>query len=213
MAELGLTLNKTPQVISLDPELLGDVLADIRRVGRATETVEAAESLTGRLQARIDAVTERAAQASHRPKVLQLEWADPLMCGGHWVVEMVERAGGATCFGSKETGSSRLDWEQVVASQPEIIMLMPCGFDLKRAVEDVPLLLKLEGWDVLPAVRNDQVFVIDADAYTSRLGPRLVTGLEIMAEIIHPEIFSGLIPDGGAIRLSDVPAAQDTMTC
>ena len=197
-------LSKEPQVISLDPELLGDVLEDIRRVGRATGKEEAAESLTGRLQARIDAVTERAAQAAHRPKVLQLEWVDPLMCGGHWVVEMVERAGGAACFGSKETGSLRLDWEQVVASQPEIIMLMPCGFDLKRAIEDVPLLLNLEGWDSLPAVRNDRVFIIDADAYTSRLGPRLITGLEIMAEIIHPELFSGMVPDGGMVRLSDV---------
>ena len=203
MAELGLTLNKNPQVISLDPESLGDVLDDIRRVGRATGKDEAAESLTGQLQVRIDAVTERAAQAEYRPKVLQLEWADPLLCGGHWVVEMVERAGGESCFGSKETGSSRLDWNQVIASQPEIIMLMPCGFDLKRALEDVPLLLKLEGWDSIPAVRNDQVFIIDADAYTSRLGPRLVTGLEIMAEIIHPEVFSGMIPDGGAVRLSD----------
>ena len=204
MAELGLTLNKSPQVISLDPELLGDVLEDIRRVGRATGKDTLAESVTGQLQVRIDSVTERAVQAAHRPKVLQLEWADPLLCGGHWVVEMVERAGGESCFGSKETGSSRLDWEQVIASQPDIIMLMPCGFDLKRALEDVPLLLKLEGWDSLPAVRNDQVFILDADAYTSRLGPRLVTGLEIMAEIIHPEVFSGMIPDGGAIRLSDV---------
>ena len=198
-----MTLNKNPQVISLDPESLGDVLDDIRRVGRATGKDEAAESLTGQLQVRIDAVTERAAQAEYRPKVLQLEWADPLLCGGHWVVEMVERAGGESCFGSKETGSSRLDWNQVIASQPEIIMLMPCGFDLKRALEDVPLLLKLEEWDSIPAVRNDQVFIIDADAYTSRLGPRLVTGLEIMAEIIHPEVFSGMIPDGGAVRLSD----------
>jgi len=204
VAELGLTLNKSPQVISLDPELLGDVLEDIRRVGRATGKDALAESVTGQLQVRIDSVTERAVQAAYRPKVLQLEWADPLLCGGHWVVEMVERAGGESCFGSKETGSSRLDWEQVIASQPEIIMLMPCGFDLKRALEDVPLLLKLEGWDSLPAVRNDQVFILDADAYTSRLGPRLVTGLEIMAEIIHPEVFSGMIPDGGAIRLSDV---------
>ena len=194
-------------MISLDPELLGDVLEDIRRVGRATDRLEAAESLTGRLQVRIDAVTERAAQVEHRPKVLQLEWVDPLLCGGHWVVEMVEmveRAGGESCFGSKETGSSRLDWDQVIASQPEIIMLMPCGFDLKRAIEDVPLLLKLEGWDDIPAVRNDQVFIIDADAYTSRLGPRLVTGLEIMAEIIHPEVFSGMIPAGGAVKLSDI---------
>ena len=199
-----MTLNKNPQVISLDPELLGDVLEDIRRVGKATGTDAVAESLTSRLQVRIDSVTEKAARSRHQPKVLQLEWADPLLCGGHWVVEMVERAGGESCFGSKETGSSRLDWGQVIASQPDIILLMPCGFDLKRAIEDVPLLLKLEGWDSIPAVRNDQVFIIDADAYTSRLGPRLVTGLEIMAEIIHPEIFSGMIPDGGAVNISDI---------
>ena len=105
MAELGLTLNKSPQVISLDPELLGDVLEDIRRVGRATGKDALAESVTGQLQVRIDSVTERAAQAAHRPKVLQLEWADPLLCGGHWVVEMVERAGGESCFGTKETRS------------------------------------------------------------------------------------------------------------
>ena len=188
-----MTLKKNPQVISLDPELLGDVLEDIRRVGKATGRDDVAESLTCQLQIRIDSVTERAAQSTHRHKVLQLEWA-----------EMVERAGGESCFGSKETGSSRLDWEKVIASQPEIIMLMPCGFDLKRAIEDVPLLLKLEGWDDIPAVRNDQVFIIDADAYTSRLGPRLVTGLEIMAEIIHPEVFSGMIPGGGAVKLSDM---------
>ncbi len=197
-------LNKNPQVVSLDPQSLGDVLEDIRRVGRATEREQAADSLTARLQARIDAITQSAAQVASRPKVLQLEWVDPLMCGGHWVVEMVERAGGAACFGSKEMGSMRLDWDQVVASQPEIIMLMPCGFDLKRAIADLPLLLDLEGWDSLPAVRNDRVYVIDADAYTSRLGPRLVTGLEIMAEIIHPELFSGLVPGGAVVRLSEL---------
>ena len=82
---------------------------------------------------------------------------------------MVERAGNESCFGSKETGSSRPNWEKAIASQPKIIMLMPCGFDLKRAIEDVPLLLKLEGWNDTPAVRNDQVFIIEADAYTSRL--------------------------------------------
>ena len=204
MAELGLTLSKEPQVLSLDPQYLGDVLEDIRRVGRATGTEETAESLTTQMQVRIDAVVGKVAQTSTRPRVLQLEWADPLMCGGHWVVEMVEMAGGANCFGSKEKGSSRLEWDQVVASQPEIILLMPCGFDLERAVEDVPLLTALDGWDTLPAVQNDRVYVIDAGAYTSRLGPRLVTGLEIMAEVIHPELFAGMIPDGGAVKLGDL---------
>ncbi len=208
MAELGVTLSKEPQVLSLDPQYLSDVLEDIRRVGRATGTAEAAESLTSQLQSRIDAVVEKVAYTSSRPRVLQLEWADPLLCGGHWVVEMVELAGGTNCFGSKEKGSSRLEWAEVVASQPEIILLMPCGFDLKRALEDVPLLTALDGWDSLPAVRNDRVYVIDAGAYTSRLGPRLVTGLEIMAEVIHPEMFAGMIPEGGAVRLGELPGTH-----
>lgn len=210
MAELGVTLSKEPQVLSLDPQSMGDVLEDIRRVGRATGAAEAAESLTAQLQSRIDAVVEKVAGTGSRPRVLQLEWVDPLLCGGHWVVEMVELAGGDNCFGSKEKGSSRLEWAEVVASQPEIILLMPCGFDLKRALEDVPLLTGLDGWDSLPAVRNDRVYVIDAGAYTSRLGPRLVTGLEIMAEVIHPEIFAGMIPEGGAVRLGDLPALANS---
>ena len=133
-----MVLRKEPQVISLDPKYLGDVLDDIRRVGLATGTEDVAHALTGQMQARIDAVVERASRSANRPRVLQLEWADPLMCGGHWVVEMVEMAGGISCFGSKETGALRLDWAQVMSSQPEIIMLMPCGFDLNRAIEDLP---------------------------------------------------------------------------
>jgi iron complex transport system substrate-binding protein len=204
VAELGASLNQEPQVLSLNPQYLSDVLEDIRRVGRATGTDPFAESLTTQLQARIDAVAAKSSRAASRPRVLQLEWADPLMCGGHWVVEMIELAGGTSCFGSKEQGSFRLEWPQVVASQPEIIVLMPCGFDLNRATEDVPLLTHKEGWDSLPAVKNRRVYIIDAAAYTSRLGPRLVTGLEIMAEIIHPELFSGMIPDGGVVQLDNL---------
>jgi iron complex transport system substrate-binding protein len=133
--------------------------------------------------------------------VLVLEWADPLMCGGHWVPEMVDLAGGVNCFGNKETGSFRLEWADVVASQPEVVILMPCGFEVKRALQDVPLLTAREGWADLPAARNRRVYVIDASAYTSRSGPRLVTGLEIMAEMLHPELFSGLIPESGGVRL------------
>ena len=197
---MGRTLNKEPEVISLDPTYLSDVLEDIRRVGRATSAEAKAESLTRDLQARIDAVVARTSQAAASPRVLQLEWADPLMCGGHWVVEMVELAGGVNCFGNKEHGSSRLEWPDVVASQPEVVILMPCGFGLERSLEDMPILAQKESWDSLPAVQNNRVYVIDAGAYTSRLGPRLVTGLEIMAEVIHPELFSGMIPEGAVAR-------------
>jgi iron complex transport system substrate-binding protein len=185
----------------LDPQYVGDVLEDIRRIGRATGAEQAAESMTAGMQARIDAVVEQAAETATRPRVLHLEWVDPLMCGGHWVPEMVEMAGGSNCFGDKETGSFPLEWSAIVESQPEVIVLMPCGFDVKRGLQDLPLLSEKEGWESLPAVRSNRVYVIDAGAYTSRSGPRLVTALEILAEMIHPELFSGMIPEAGALRL------------
>ena len=188
-------------MISLDPQYVGDVLEDIRRVGTATGAEAEAERITGEMQQRIDSIAARTADIAHRPRVLHLEWVDPLMCGGHWVPEMVEMAGGENCFGDKETGSFRLEWEEVVARQPEVIIFMPCGFDVKRGLEDVPLLSGKEEWASLPAVKNNRVYAIDAGAYTSRSGPRLVVGLEILAEMIHPELFSGLIPEAGAMRI------------
>lgn len=170
-------------------------------MGQATGEEAKAEALISSMQARIDAVVAQVSRATSRPRVLHLEWVDPLMCGGHWVPEMVEMAGGANCFGDKETGSFKLDWDEVVASQPEVIIFMPCGFEVKRALEDVPILSGKEGWAALPAVRSNRVYAIDAGAYTSRSGPRLVAGLEIMAEMIHPELFSGMVPESGALRL------------
>ena len=198
---MSLSLNKQPEVISLDPQLLGDVIENIRMVGRATGAEERADEIAEGMEARIEAVKARAADADTKPSVLHVEWADPLMCGGHWVPEMVELAGGSNTFGDKDTGTFKLEWEEVVERQPDIIVMMPCGFDVKRGLEDVPILAGLDGWKDLPAVRNDRVYVVDASAYTSRSGPRLVTGLEIMAEMIHPELFSGYIPEQGALRL------------
>ena len=196
MAELSKKLPTEPQVISLDPTYIGDVLDDIRKVGVATDKSDLADNLADSLETRINTVREIALKSSNRPRVLQLEWTEPLLSGGHWVVEMVELAGGISVFGDKTQSSMRLDWDEIVASQPEVILLMPCGFDLDRAREDIPTLTSLRGWDSLPAVQKGRAYVLDASAYTSRLGPRLITGLEIMAELIHPELFSGMIPEG-----------------
>jgi len=198
---VSLSLPKAPEVISLDPQLLGDVINNIRTVGRATGTEARADEIALDMEARIEAVAARAADADASPSVLHVEWAAPLMCGGHWVPEMVDLAGGTNAFGDKDTGTFKIEWEEVIERQPEIIVMMPCGFDVKRGLEDVPILAQQEGWKDLPAVRNDRVYVVDASAYTSRSGPRLVTGLEIMAEMIHPELFSGYIPESGALRL------------
>ena len=188
-------------MISLDPQYVSDVLEDIKRIGRATNAEVAAKSITNQMQARIDNVVNRLTGVVNKPKVLHLEWVDPLMCGGHWVPEMVELAGGINCFGDKETGSFPLEWKLIIDSQPEVIVLMPCGFDVKRGLQDLPLLSNKDGWASLPAVRNNRVYVIDAGAYTSRSGPRLVDGLEILAEMIHPDLFSGMVPEAGAMRI------------
>jgi len=194
-------LAKEPEVLSLDPLHIADVVEDLNRIGRATGTEAKAAEITEGLTARIEAVAERAKDVDKQPSVLHVEWADPVMCGGHWVPEMVDLAGGTNSFGDKDTGTLKLDWDEVVASQPEVIIMMQCGFDVKRALEDMPIMTAKEGWASLPAVKNNRVYVIDAGAYTSRSGPRLVTGLEIMAEMIHPEIFSGMIPEAAALRL------------
>ena len=188
-------------MISLDPQYVSDVLEDIKRIGIATHSEDAAKLITDQMQARIDNVVNRLAGVVNKPKVLHLEWVDPLMCGGHWVPEMVELAGGINCFGDKETGSFPLEWESIIDSQPEVIVLMPCGFDVKRGLQDLPLLSNKDGWANLPAVKNNRVYVIDAGAYTSRSGPRLVDGLEILAEMIHPDLFSGMVPESGALRI------------
>ena len=201
MAELSKKLPTEPEVISLDPTYIGDVLDDIRKVGIATGKSDMADNLADSLDTRINTVREIALKSSNRPRVLQLEWTEPLLSGGHWVVEMVELAGGISVFGDKTQSSMRLDWDEIVASQPEVILLMPCGFDLDRAREDIPTLTSLRGWDSLPAVQQGRAYVLDASAYTSRLGPRVITRLEIMAELIHPQLFSGMVPEGsvGAI--------------
>ena len=194
-------LAKEPEVLSLDPLHIADVVEDLNRIGRATGTEAKAAEITEGLTARIESVAERAKDVDKQPSVLHVEWADPVMCGGHWVPEMVDLAGGTNSFGDKDTGTLKLDWDEVVASQPEVIIMMQCGFDVKRALEDMPIMSAKDGWASLPAVKNNRVYVIDAGAYTSRSGPRLVTGLEIMAEMIHPEIFSGMIPEAAALRL------------
>lgn len=177
-------------------------MEDVWRVARATGTEAVAAPLVAGLQARIDTVMAKAAQVTHRPRVLHLEWVEPLMCGGHWIPEIVELAGGVNCFGDKQNGSFRLEWEEIVASQPDVIIVMPCGFDVPRALQDVPVLAQREEWSTLPAVQQQRVYVIDANAYTSRSGPRLVYGLESIAEMLHPDVFAGMTPAGGAVRLS-----------
>lgn len=195
-------LSGQPRLLPLSPSLLGDVLQDISRVGEATGREEQAGFLVRRLRERIDRVTARTATAAERPATFCLEWADPLYVAGHWVPEMVEMAGGIDGLGVKGKPSVQIEWERVVKYAPEVVILMPCGFDVERAVREVPLLTRLPGWSDLPAVQRGQVYAVNATAYFSRSGPRLVDGLELLAKILHPELFPGPIPGEAARPLS-----------
>ncbi len=188
-------LGRQPLLLSLSPALLGDVLEDIRRVGRAAGRGEQAESLVTRLQSRIDLVAAKTARVTNRPNTFCLEWADPLYVSGHWVPEMVELAGGTDGLGVKGKPSVPIEWDPVVRYAPEVIILMPCGFDVERTVKELPLVTRLPGWSDLPAVRRDRVYAVNGSAYFNRSGPRLVDGLELLAKILHPELFPGAIPD------------------
>lgn len=188
-------------MLSLDPKSLGDVLENIRQVGAATGTTEQAEQMAQKLQRRIDAVAARAGLASRRPRVACLEWLDPIFFAGHWVPQMVELAGGVDCLATAEEPSRRVEWDDVLKQQPEVVVMLPCGFDVPQGMREVHLLTQREGWGELPAVQDNRVFVTNASAYYSRSGPRLVDGLEMLAEILHPELFTGMVPVDGAMRL------------
>ena len=189
-----------PIILSLDPTSLEDVLEDILRVGRATDKEQRAEEVVGSLQLRIDRVREVVALSGTRPRVVCLEWLEPLMCAGHWVPEMIRIAGGEDCLGEPGKPSFKIRWEQVVEQNPDVVLVSPCGFDVRRGLGEIGMLTSREGWGTLSAAGKRQLFVVDANSYTSRSGPRLVDGTEIFAEIIHPELFSGLVPQGSVAR-------------
>jgi iron complex transport system substrate-binding protein len=193
-------LSKSCQVVSLKPRGLKGVLEDVLTVGKACGAEAAAEELVGSLEARIQTVKERTG-ALDRPRVFCVEWFDPIFASGHWVPEMVEIAGGEDALGFAGRDSRKIPWENVVAYDPEVLLLMPCGFDIDRTAADIPLLAKNEGWRSITAVKSGAVFATDGSAYYSRPGPRLVDGLELMSRVIHPEAFGSELPPEQAKRV------------
>ena len=196
------TLQKEPTIVSLAPSLLFDVLRDIERVGQATGRSSDAEDFVMILKGRIELVRELAHQSIQRPRVVCLEWLEPIYSPGHWVPEMVELAAGREMLGKKGEPSMKSDWESVLQFAPEVIVLMPCGFNIERILKEVHLLYQLPGWDELPAVKENRVFAVNGHAYFNRSGPRLIDGLEILGQIIHPEIFTWKAPPEAARRLN-----------
>lgn len=176
-------------VLSLEPTSLAAILDTIGQVGAATGSETQAAEVVAALESRIAAVAERAKAAEALPRVFTMEWMDPPFAGGHWVPEMVRLAGGTAALLPEGQPSREVTWEEIAAFDPEIIVVMPCGYHLDALEIEFRLTPFPAAWGALTAVRREQVFSVDATAYFSRPGPRVVDGLEALAEIIHPEIF------------------------
>jgi iron complex transport system substrate-binding protein len=177
-------LPRCPELVSLDPRTIGEVFADIRRVGEVTGRAAEAGALLADLDRRLAAVRAMV-EGRPRPRVLALEWLDPPFAGGHWVPEMIDLAGGLDVIGTPGGHSARLTWNEVAAADPDVIVAMPCGFDEAGAREQLGTVADRPEWRSLRAVRGAKVYPVDANGCFSRPGPRLVDGVERLARILH----------------------------
>jgi iron complex transport system substrate-binding protein len=193
--------NTDVDVVSLEPSTIADILATIRTVGQLTGTDARAAALVTELATRLEAVTLALAGVQRRPRTLVLEWLEPPFAPGHWVPEQIACAGGDHTFGSAGVRSRTTTAEEIRAYAPEVIVLAPCGYYAEDTLRELPRARLPQGWPELPAVREGNVWAIDATSYLSRPGPRIVDGAEILAHIIHPQRF-GAPDEHLAIRVS-----------
>lgn len=187
-------LPQPPQLLTLNPATLDQVVDDVERIGDTIGRSAEARSLASRLRSRLDSIRRKVAQAARVPRVVCLEWLDPLYVGGHWVPEMVARAGGTDVLGSAGAPSKTVTWDQVLAARPDVLVLMPCSFSADRTLREINRVTGRPGWDTLPAVQTGNVFAVDSSSYFSRPSPRLVDGVEILASLFHPSLFDGTPP-------------------
>jgi iron complex transport system substrate-binding protein len=189
-----------PQIVALEPNSLQDVLRDFQRVADALGVPERGRELIGRTTARMWAIAERAKDLA-RPRVATIEWIDPLMAAGNWVPTQIEMAGGRNLFGEAGKHSPWMDFETLHKANPDVILVMPCGFGIKKAQAELAGLIAKPGWGELKAVRRGKVYIADGHQFFNRPGPRLAESLEILAEILHPQVFDFGHEGSGWVRL------------
>jgi len=197
---LGQMTQPSMQVISLQPSRLEHIWQDMEQV--AVTLGCSHQLIIAQLQSRITQYQQQLGNISRRPTVACLEWTDPLMIAGNWVPELVSLAGGDPCLSTVGQHSSWLTWEQFLAADPDIIVCMPCGFDLQQTTQATQELAQHPQWQQLRAVQNHQIYVTDGNQYFNRPGPRLVDSMELLAEIFHPHIFTPRYAGQGWQRLN-----------
>lgn len=181
-------LPDSPRILSLNPTTVEDVLRETVQVGEEAGMEDEARRRAGGLRERL-ARLQDTVHGLGRPRTACVEWLDPPFTAGHWVPEMVRIAGGEDVLAEPGEPSRRTEWAEIFRAAPEVLVIMPCGFDAERAAGDAGMLLDLPGWVELPAARRGRVWAVNANAYFSRPGPRFVEGVEILAHILHPESF------------------------
>jgi iron complex transport system substrate-binding protein len=177
-----------PSIVSLSPNRLADVWDDLLQVAKVLGVLEAGERLQSQLNSRVLAIQEHTSQAQKSPTVGCVEWLDPLMASANWMPELVAYAGGKNVFGEAGAHAPWITWERLRELDPDIVVLLPCGYDIARTRSELSVLTSKEGWSDLTAVRHHRVFILDGNQYFNRSGPRLVESVEILAEIFHPTI-------------------------
>ncbi|MHB8240823.1 MAG: cobalamin-binding protein [Solirubrobacteraceae bacterium] len=199
VAKIARKLPSKPRVIALDPKTLGETLGDVRTVAQATDRRDEGVELVGQAAARVDRV-KLAVRGAERPRVVALEWLDPVFVAGHWTPQLIELAGGTDVLGLPGEPSETVSWDAVAAAEPEIVVVMPCGYDAPRAHAEA---MSYAG--ELSKLSARRIVAVNASAYFSRPGPRVVDGLELLAHILHPELVKA--SPMGAQALAVTPAA------
>jgi iron complex transport system substrate-binding protein len=186
---LSANLQKPAQIISLQPDSLEGILGNIREVAVALNAVNAGNELLEELQDRVDIIRHKLRFIEKKPTVACIEWLDPLMTSGNWVPELVTIAGGTSVLSEAGKHSPYVDWEDLREQDPEVIVVMACGFSVERTLKEIGTLLQLPGFDDLQAIKNKRFYIADGNQYFNRPGPRIVDSIEILAEIINPKQF------------------------
>jgi iron complex transport system substrate-binding protein len=179
---------RRPEVLCLNPQDLGDVWRDILWVGEESCRGPQGEALVSEIGARLGALERKLPPSADRPRVAFLEWLQPFYVGGHWVPQMIQRAGGEDVFGRARTPSFRIAIDDLIEAAPEVLLIAPCGYGAPQARGEYQSMSFPEAWDAIPAVRNGRVYALEANSYFSRPGPRLVTGVEALAKLLHPAV-------------------------
>jgi iron complex transport system substrate-binding protein len=194
-------LRQPAVIVSLKPVRLGDIATDIERVADAAGCAERGAELVARMWQRLEALGRGAAAVRSRPRVACIEWMEPLMAAGNWIPELVELGGGTYDMVPAGAHSPTLTWEDLVASRPDVVIIMPCGFGLAQTQRELPRLTQHPSWEQLPAVRNHRVYAVDGNAYLNRPGPRIVESAELLAGLIQPGLFAHLIPADSYVKV------------